>query len=102
MVPISYDDLVKRRRGRSPGGSPYRRLVEELRPGEVAEWTLDIEKDLEGQRSAMHDAARRAGVRIITSIEGGTMYVGLAPHEGAASTKPESRTRRPRNEKSPG
>ena len=96
---MSYDDLVKRRRGRPPGGSPYRRLVQQLRPGQVAEWPLDLEKDLEGQRSAMHDAARREGVYIITSIQGETLYVGLAPDAAPTRGKTKSRAPRTRNQK---
>lgn len=79
-MPLTPSEFHKRRRGRPPRGSDYRTFIKGLRPNKVAEYPLDPAKDArghEGQRSALHWAAKAEGVAILTTIdrEAGVIHV---------------------------
>jgi len=104
MGAVDFDELLRRRRGRPEGGSRYRAFIRALKPGVVAEWPIEAGRSHEGVRSAMHfavgreNAARRERgereLRIITSIVGETLYVGLAPDDPPAPGPKRPRAKR--------
>lgn len=96
---IDWDEFLalrSRRMGRN-AASKYRDFVERLGLGEVKAYTnYPDHANLDGVRSSVLSAAKRAGIRVLTTItEDGVLLVGRQPKGNVIASGGHTRRARP-------